>query len=393
MKNELQPGSGVYWVGGIDWDLRDFHGYTTERGSSYNAYLIVDTKVVLIDTAKHYLVDEMIARIREIIDPAKIDIIISNHTEMDHSGGLPRMAALCPNAKILASTNGVKGLAKHFPGLAVAAVKDGETLSTGKYTLSFHYAQMVHWPDNMAAYLRELKILFSNDAFGQHIASAHLFDDENNEGVLMEEAAKYYANIVLPYGNQVQKVLAALSPLAIGIIAPSHGIIWRKYIPELIANYQRWSKNETKREAIIIYDTMWNSTALLARALADGIADAGVPVSLVHAGKTHLSEIVTELLETKLICIGSSTLNNNMLATIGGFLYYLKGLAPKDRVGFAFGSYGWGGQAPKDINEIMTAMGWELPKEPLRVNYVPTTDDIAGARTAGIELAQHILSK
>lgn len=377
-------------MGGVDWNLRDFHGYTTERGSTYNAYLIVDEKIALVDTVKYYLVDELIERVKEVVDPASIDYIISNHTEMDHSGGLTRLAALCPKAKILASANGVKNLSRHFPSLQVTAVADGETLSLGRSTVSFHYEQMVHWPDNMATYHRESKILFSNDAFGQHIASAERFDDEYNGGVLMEEAAKYYANIVWPYGAQVQKVLTALGTLAIDIIAPSHGIIWRSMIADIMKKYWQWARNETKNTAVITYDTMWQSTALLAKALMRGLEDAGVPTTIYNAAVTPSSDIITAALEAKIIAVGSSTLNNNMLPTVAGFLTYLKGLAPKNRTGFAFGSYGWGGQAPKQIHEMLAALEWSLPVDALRVQFIPTEADIERAREAGRALAASI---
>ncbi len=268
----------IYWVGGIDWDLRNFHGYLTQRGSTYNAYLVIDEKITLIDTVKHYLCDEMLERISSVVDPSKIDCIISNHVEMDHSGSLPMIAKIAPRATIYTSPNGMKGLNEHYKsGLNLKAVNNAETISTGKYNFTFVLTPMVHWPDNMITYLPEERILFSNDAFGQHLATPERFDDEFSLDIIMEEARKYYANIVLPYSDQVKKALAAAAPLAIDVIAPSHGIIWRKNIPSIIKAYTAWSANETADKALIIYDTMWNSTKKIAFACRRGVRKPRLP--------------------------------------------------------------------------------------------------------------------
>ena len=258
-KVELKP--GIYWVGGIDWTIRNFHGYTTNRGTTYNAYLIVDEKIALVDTVKHYLFDEMLDRIREIIDPTKIDYIISNHVEMDHSGSLEKMLKQAPNAEILTSPQGEKGLRRHYKkDWNFRVVKTGDVLELGKRTLHFVQIPMVHWPDSMVTYIPEEKLLLPNDAFGQHLATPERFDDELEWGILREEASKYYANIVLPYGDQVKKALDALGGLDIDMIAPSHGIIWRMHIPNILAEYQKWCTHQTEKRAVIIYDTMWGST-------------------------------------------------------------------------------------------------------------------------------------
>lgn len=385
MNSELKP--GIYWVGGIDWTLREFHGYTTERGSTYNAYLIIDEKITLIDTAKSYLIDEVLERVRAYVNPKDIAYVIANHVEMDHSGGLPTLAKVAPNATFFASPRGVKNFGMHFPDLTFETVKTGDTLSLGKRTLTFVETPMVHWPDNMVTYAIEDKVLFSNDAFGQHYASEHHFDDELCLDILIEEAAKYYGNIVLPFGNQVQKALAALKDIEIDIIAPSHGIIWRKHIPVILQKYAAWAANKTKKKAVIIFDTMWGATKALAHALEMGLADAGVPTVVRSLQASHISDVVTDVLEAGLIAFGSPTINNNMLPTMGGFLTYLKGLRPKGRVGFAFGSYGWGGQSVKHLQEAVEEFGWESPEEATSVQFVPTEDDLAAMREKGKALA------
>ena len=362
---------GIYWVGGIDWDLRNFHGYLTQRGSTYNSFLIIDEKITLIDNVKYHLADEMIKRISQIIDPAKIDYIIQNHIEMDHTGSLPAIMEMCPNAKIIASPKGVEGILKHFhKSWDFMEVKSGDTLDLGKRKLHFVQTPMVHWPDNMVTYCPEEKMLFSNDAFGQHIASSERFDDEYPLNIMMHEAAKYYANIVLPYSRQVQKALEIVGSLEIDTICPSHGLIIRKYIPEILEKYKEWSANQTEKKALIIYDTMWKSTEKIAHSVQEAFEAKDYRTRLINLQHTHISDIMTEILTAKYICIGSPTLNNNILPTVASFLTYLKGLAPKGRIGLAFGSYGWGGQSVGIVYKELESCGFEMLDQ-IKLQYVP----------------------
>lgn len=372
----VQLKNNIYWVGGIDWDVRNFHGYLTQRGSTYNAYLILDEKITLIDTVKHYLYEEMLERISTIIDPAKIDYVVSNHVEMDHSGGLPRLMELIPNATVFTSAAGQKGLKNHYQqDWKFQPVKSGETINLGKRNLTFVHTPMVHWPDNMVAYLPEEKLLFSNDAFGQHIASSERFDDQLPLDIILEEAAKYYANIVLPYGSQVQKALEALSGLDIQMIAPSHGIIWRSQIQSILAEYQKWSTNRTEEKAVIVYDSMWESTEKIASAIGSAFEDKEIATRILDLKVNHISDVMTEVLTAKYICVGSPTLNNNMMPTVAAFLAYLKGLAPKNRIGLAFGSYGWSGQSVGMIENILQECGFQLLNN-VRIQYVPTREQL-----------------
>lgn len=367
----VQIAENIYWVGAIDWDIRSFHGYSTPRGTTYNAYLIIDEKITLVDTVKHYLFDEMVARISYLIDPAKIDYVISNHVEMDHSGGLPRLITLAPKAKIFTSVNGEKGLKAHYKGnWNFNVVKSGDTVSLGKRSLTFVHTPMVHWPDNMVSYLPEDKILFSNDAFGQHIATSERFDDQIPLDITLEEASKYYANIVFPYGSNVQKALEAISGLNISIIAPSHGLIWRSHIKDIVWKYQKWSSNDTEEKAVIVYDSMWGSTEKIAYAIQEAFENKNIFTIMLNLKANDISDVMTHILSAKYICVGSPTLNNNMLPTIAGFLYYLKGLAPQKRIGLAFGSYGWGGQSVEQIEEIFKSCKFEL-MEQIRLQYIP----------------------
>jgi flavorubredoxin len=384
-KIQIKP--DIYWVGGIDWNIRNFHGYSTNRGTTYNAYLIIDKKITLVDTVKHYLFDEMLARIKEIIDPSKIDYIISNHVEMDHSGSILKMLKYCPKAKVITSTRGEKGLLLHYKkDLNLKVVKSGDTLNIGKRTLHFVHIPMVHWPDSMVTYIPSDKLLLPNDAFGQHIASEERFDDEIEWGILKEEAEKYYANIVMPYGDQVLNALEAVSELDIDMIAPSHGIIWKNFIPKIIREYKKWASYDTENKALIVYDTMWGSTEKIAFSLAEGIEETGIPIIIKNLKNTDISDIITDVNSSKYILLGSPTLNNTMLPTMGGFLTYLRGLRPRKRIGFVFGSYGWGGQAVGEIEKILNELHWELPAKSVRINYIPNEDDLNNAKKIGKKL-------
>ena len=386
---EIKP--DIYWVGGIDWDIRNFHGYITQRGTTYNAYLIMDKKITLVDTVKHYLFDEMLSRIKEIVDPSKIDYIISNHVEMDHSGSIQKLLEVAPNAKIITSTRGERGLRRHYKkDWNFKVVKSGDTLNIGERTLHFVEIPMVHWPDSMVTYLPSDKLLLPNDAFGQHIATSERFDDEVDWGILKEEAAKYYANIVMPYGSQVEKALEALSGLDIEMIAPSHGIIWRSLIPQILKEYTKWARYETEDKALIVYDSMWGSTEKIAYALREGIEEAGIHVTMRNLKNTHISDVITDVISSKLILLGSPTLNNTMLPTMGGFLTYLKGLRPKNRIGFVFGSYGWGGQAVGEIEKIIKDLPWDMPVESINLSYVPDEKELLDVRKKGKKLGKYV---
>lgn len=385
---------GIYWVGGIDWDLRNFHGYLTQRGSTYNAYLIIDEKITLIDNVKYYLWDELYARISDIIDPAKIDVIIQNHVEMDHSSSLPMLARLCPNAKIYTNANGIKGLKLHYKqDMNFQEIKTGDSISIGKRTLSFITTPMVHWPDNQFAYCPEEEILFSNDAFGQHIASSERYANELPIGIVMEEAKKYYANIVLPYSKQVQKVLELAAPYSIKMICPSHGVIWTEdNISQIIAGYYDWSHNVSdKHQALVIYDTMWKSTQMLAMAIHETFEKLGIRAKLLNLQNNHISDIMTDIIDAKFIAVGSPTLNNSILPTVAAFLYYLKGLSPKDRIGLPFGSYGWGGQSVPILQNLLgdpKECGFRM-MEPIKHQYIPSKEDLDAIK---INLEQEIKS-
>lgn len=388
MRNITEVKKDIYWVGAIDWNVRNFHGYTTNRGSTYGAYLIIDEKITLIDTVKAPFSKELIERISEIVDPSKIDYLISNHVEMDHSGAIPQVMKHMPNAKIVTiAGSGLKGLTAHYGSdFDYMPVKAGDTLNIGKRNLAFVATPMLHWPDNMVTYCPEEKILFSNDAFGQHYASSTRFDDESDLGEVYQEAKKYYANILMPYASQMQKTLPAVGELDIEIIAPSHGVIWRSHVKEIIELYQQWCGESCEDEAVVVFDSMWHSTETIADYVTEAFTMAGKKVKTFDLKETHISDVMTSVLTAKYVAVGSPTLNNNMLPTVAGFLTYLKGLTTKNKVGFAFGSYGWGGQSIGQVEEALKGCGYEMPAKLYRFNYVPKKEDLDAMQKELLEI-------
>ncbi len=384
----------VYWVGVIDWNIRDFHGYITNRGSTYNAYLIQDEKTALIDTVKHQFSEELVRKIKEVTSFEKIDYIIVNHVEMDHSSSLPEIAKLAVNAKILSSVRGKEELIEHYGKEfeRVETVKSGDEIKLGAKTLRFVEAPMLHWPDSMFTYIVEDKILMPNDAFGQHLASSERFDDEVDQHILMEEAAMYYANILMPLSplitRKIQEVVAMQIPIE--MIAPSHGIIWRKDPMKIVNAYLNWSQGTSKNKVVIVFDTMWNSTDKMARAIGDGAAYAGVDVKLLKLRSYAISEAMTEILDAKAVLVGSPTLNNQMFPTLSSFLTYATGLKPKGKLWGFFGSFGWGGGAVKSMVKVVKEAGFDVIEQGLEIKFVPDEEDLKKCFEFGQQIAQKI---
>ena len=384
----------VYWVGVVDWALRNFHGYTTHRGSTYNAYLILDRKITLVDTVKAPFKEQFLSRISDVIDPKRIDYIISNHSEMDHSGLLPFMVDYVKPEKVFASTMGVKALKEHFHwDVEVVAVKDGDRISLGDTHVTFYETRMLHWPDSMFSYLEEEKVLFSQDAFAMHLATGNLFVDEIDRCMLEYEAATYYANILLPYSNLVLNLLKKVKDMGLSpeIIATDHGPIYRRKqdIEWILSRYQEWAEQKPRKRVVVAYDTMWGSTAKMAHAIADGVAREGAEVNVVHIGGSHRSDIATEMLLSGALVVGSPTLNNNIFPSVADVLTYLKGLRPKNLIGASFGSYGWSGESIKQIKEWLETMGVNVIGE-LGSRYVPTREILVKCSELGRSIAQRL---
>ncbi len=370
----------IYWVGAVDWNIRDFHGYTTYKGTTYNAYLVMDEKITLFDTVKREFSKDLLHRIGAIVDPKKIDYIVVNHVEMDHSGALPEMMEIIAPEKVFCSSMGHKALLAHFhrDDWPYEVVEQGRTISLGKRSVRFVETRMLHWPDSMFSYIPEDKLLISSDAFGQHWATSERFDDEVEPVELFGHSAKYYANILLLYSKLVPKLITKVQEmgLAIDMIAPDHGLIWRRQPEKIIEAYAEWSAQRPKNKAVIIYDTMWQSTKKMANAILDGLSQEGVRVKMLDLKTNHRSDIITEVLDAKALIIGSPTLNNGILPTLADLLSYLKGLKPENKIGAAFGSYGWSGEAVPIINRALEEMKIELVDPGIKVKYVPTHEDL-----------------
>ncbi|MDA8124777.1 MAG: flavodoxin domain-containing protein [Deltaproteobacteria bacterium] len=383
----------VWWVGAIDWNIREFHGYQTQRGTTYNAYLIMADKVTLIDTVKAPFKEEMLARIASVVDPARIDYIVSNHAELDHSGCLPEVIAAVKPEKVYASAVGVKTLEEllHFGGI-LTAVKDGESLSLGNRTLTFLETRMLHWPDSMFTYLQEEQLLFSQDAFGMHYASLERFDDESDPAILDYEAATYYANILLPYSPLVLKLLERVTGLGLAFrcIAPDHGPIWRKDIAGIIGRYGKWAAQKPEAKAVVVYGTMWHSTEKMALAIGEGLAAGGLRVKLMSMDAVHRSDVLYEILCAGALAVGSSTLNNQMLPVMADVMTYLRGLKPRNLLGAAFGSYGWSGEAVKQLEEILTEMKVESAGEGIREKNAPDDEVLSRCYALGLKMAAQV---
>jgi len=387
----IEIAKDIFSVGAVDWNIRDFHGYSTYPGTTYNAYLILDEKVTLIDAVRKEFSDDLIDHISRIIDPRKIDYVISNHTEMDHSGSLPRvMHRIGEDKPLYCSKMGFKNLSRHFPQKwNYQAVENGGELSIGKRTLTFLETRMVHWPDSMFTYVKEDKILFSSDGFGQHYAGPERFNDETGE-TIMEEAKKYFANILLLYSPLILKLIDKVIEMGLEIqmICPDHGIIWRKNPAKIINAYRQWSEQKPKRKAVVVYDTMWHSTEKMAETIADALGREGVPTRPLKLRACHRSDIMTEILDAGAVIVGSPTLNNGLFPTVADFLTYMKGLKPLNKVAAAFGSYGWSGEAVKLITQELEAMKFDLVDRGVRVQYVPDEDCLAACRKLAGKVAQ-----
>ncbi|HIP38775.1 MAG TPA: MBL fold metallo-hydrolase [Desulfocapsa sulfexigens] len=395
--NPVKLTENVYWVGAIDWDVRDFHGYSTNRGTTYNAYLIMDEKITLIDTVKKSKKNDMLARIKEIVDPKDIDYIVVNHVEMDHSGSLPEMVELINPEKIICSKMGEKALLQHFhhEDWPYQIAKPGEDVNLGAKTLAFLETRMLHWPDSMFTYIVEDKILFASDAFGEHLGTSERFDDEVDQAILLEELTKYYANILTLYSPLVKKLIVKIREMNLDIkmIAPDHGVIWRTNPGIVLEAYDRWSQGKGNGNALVVYDTMWHSTEEMAKRVGAGLQDEGISYQLLNLRYNHRSDVMREVLNASGVILGCPTLNNGLLPRMAGFLMYMRGLRPQNKIGAAFGSFGWSGESVKLLNEAMTEMKFNIVDDGLRVKYVPEDAEFDQCIELGRKVGQAIKAK
>ena len=384
----------ITWVGKIDWELRKFHGeeLSTHRGSSYNSYLVQDAKTVLIDTVWGPFDKEFVGKLKQVIDLKKIDYVIANHGETDHSGSLLELMREIPGTPIYCTANAVKSLkGQYHQDWNFQVVKTGDKLNIGSRDLIFIEAPMLHWPDSMFCYLTGDNILFSNDAFGQHFASELMYNDLVDQCELFQEAIKYYANILTPFSMLVDKKIKEVVGLnlPVAMICPSHGIMWRKDPLQIVSKYVQWANNYQENQITIVYDSMWNGTRKMAEAIAEGItaADSSVTVKLFQCARSDKADIITELFKAKAILVGSPTVNRGILSAVGGILDEVKGLGFKNKKAAAFGTYGWSGESVKILTEKLREAGLEVLQDGLRINWNPDQQGIESCITLGKEVA------
>ncbi|HOD14853.1 MAG TPA: anaerobic nitric oxide reductase flavorubredoxin [Spirochaetota bacterium] len=393
----LKVKNNITWVGKVDWELRRFHGneYSTHRGSSYNSYLIREDRVALIDTVWAPFASEYVANLEQVIDLKKIDFVIANHGEVDHSGSLPELMSRIPDVPVYCTANGVKSLkGQYHRDWNFKTVKTGDRLSLGAKELVFVEAPMLHWPDSMMCYLTGDNVLFSNDAFGQHYATSAMFNDAVDRDELYAECIKYYANILTPFSSLVTKKINEFLSLGLPLdmICTSHGVIWRDDPAQIVKQYLGWANAYREEQVTIVYDTMWNGTRLMAEAIADGLkeADAGLTVKLYNASNTDKNDIITEVFRSKAVGIGSPTINQGALSSIAALLDEIRGLKFREKKGFAFGAYGWSGESVKVINEGLKTAGFAVIGDGLKTLWRPDSTALAACVEYGRKVAESI---
>lgn len=387
----------VFWVGKVDWELRKFHGdeYSTHRGTTYNSYLVKDEKTVLIDTVWGPFGSEFVENLRRYLPLEKIDGVVVQHAEVDHSGALAELMENIPQAPVYCTASGVKSLKGHFhKEWNFVPVKTGDKLNLGRKELTFIEAPLLHWPDSMFSYLSGENILFSNDAFGQHLATEALYNDLVDQAELFQEAMKYYANILTPFSSLVEKKIDELqSPkVPVDMICPSHGVIWRKNPLQIVGKYLEWARNYRENQMTIVYDTMWNGTRKMAEAIAEGIGaeDQEVVVKLYNIARSDKNDVVTEVFRSKALLVGSPTINRGVLSAVAGFLEVIRGLKFRGKKAAAFGTYGWSGESVAAISRALEGAGFELLDEGMRLTWNPDESSLAKCRDYGKELARKI---
>jgi flavorubredoxin len=385
--------NNVYWVGKTDWELKKFHGdeYSTHQGTTYNSYLIKDDKTVLIDTVWQPFAKEFVQTLQRVIDLNKIDYIVANHGEIDHSGALVELIHCIPDVPVYCTRNAVKSLKGHYhKSWNFKEVKTGDRLSLGSKELVFIEAPMLHWPDSMMTYLTQDNILFSNDAFGQHMATESIYNDEVNQANLFRQCIKYYANILTPFSTFVTKKIEQIKSLnlPVDLICPSHGVIWRKDPFQIVSKYSEWAANYKEDQITIIYDTMWNGTRLMAENIANGIRDSNsaVTIKVYNAAHEDKNDIATEVFKSKGIIVGSSTINRGILSSMAAVFELIKGLSLKNKKAASFGTYGWSGECLKILNGSLSSAGFEIINEGLKLLWYPDEEGIKQCRTFGQNL-------
>lgn len=392
----MEIAKNIYWVGIKDWELRFFHGeeYTTHRGSTYNSYVIKDKKTALVDTAWTPFKEEYVKTLEKDIGLNNIDLIIINHTEVDHGGSLTLLMEKIPDVPIYCTKKGAEMIKKHFhKDWNFNIVKTGDTIDLGEYKLVFIEAPMLHWPDTMMTYVQGPGVLLSNDAFGQHYATPLFYNDQVDQCELYQEAIKYYANILTPFSKMVKAKIEEVKALNVplNMIAPSHGVIWRDNPMQIVEKYYEWADNYHEGIVTILYNTMWGATKKMALAIAEGIESVGIPTKVYNLGKSDRNDVLTEVFKSKGVLVASSTINNGILSDTAAILEMIKGLKFKNKVAAAFGSYGWSGENIKILEESLKEAGLEVITDGLRLKYVPTEEELVQCQEFGRQFGEKVV--
>jgi flavorubredoxin len=399
--NPLEIKKDIYWVGAIDWSSRDFHGYSlSPNGTTYNAYVVKDEKNTMFDTVHGNHEGEFFCRLCHVLEPQEIDYIVVNHLEPDHAGALDEAVARIKPEKIFISTMGEKALKTYLHGKSddwpLEIVKSGDSVSIGKRTIHFQETRMLHWPDSMVSYIPEDKLLISQDAFGQNIATTERYADEVDRPLLQRLMTEYYGNIVLPFSPIVLKTLDKVGELGweIDMIAPDHGVIFRgEDVGWALNMYKEFAEQKPKNKAIVVYDTMWHSTEMMAEAVAEGLAEEGVSVEIMSLKANHHSRVMTSLMNAGAVAVGSPTHNNGILPFVAGMLQYMKGLKPQNKVAGAFGSFGWSGESVNILMDWLESMNFELVEQPPKIKNRPDHEALKQCRDYGVSMAKALKAK
>ncbi len=396
MVTELKK--GIWWVGVVDWGLKHFHGFelSTHRGSTYNSYLIVDEKVALVDTVWGRFTSEFIENVREVVDPAKIDYVIAQHAESDHSGSLAAVMDLCPKATLVVSPRGQGSISGHYHRpWSFHIAKTGDKIRLGGCELVFLEAPMLHWPDSLFTYVSGKGVLLPNDAFGQHYATCFRFNDQVDQKELYEEALKYYANILTPFSDMVLKKIDEVLALdlPVDMICPSHGVIWRKDPLQIVKAYQEWARQVPHDRAVVLFDTMWEGTRRMAEAIGDGLGHEGVPFALFHMGNSDRNDVVTKIFEAKAVVVGSPTVNRGILPTLTPIMEELRGLRFKNKIGAAFGCYGWSGESLGILEKRLEESGVTLVSKGVKALWAPSEEELQKCVALGREVGKAVKAR
>lgn len=391
----LEIKDNVYWVGSVDWHLRDFHGYALARqGTTYNAFLVKDEHTALFDTVNSRFLDEFVGKLRAVVDPARIEYLFVNHVEPDHSGCLVKTVELIQPKKIFCSAMGKQFMISHYhrEDWPYEVLKTGDRVSLGKKNIQCIELRMLHWPDNLGCYVEEDRLLFSSDAFGHNLATSERFDDEVGFDVIRPHLANYFANIILPYAGNVLQALEQIQKMGwdIGMIAPDHGLVFRTHVSEVLAAYREFATQQIKMKAVVVFDTMWQSTRRMARAIVEAMVDEGISMKVFDLKACHHSDIMAEVLDAGAVLMGSPTHNQGVLPFVAGMVRYMEGLRPKGKIGAAFGSYGWGqGESVEYLIEAMERMKMDVV-DSLKVKFLPTEEDLDRCAALGKMVAAAI---